>query len=268
MSNIKLGLAGWGFRQMSLREYFDTASRLGLPLVEMNCRPDVPAHLWVDCDQQDITEILDCTAEERIEIVALSAVNDFTQSEPAKLNSQAAQLRRIIELASKLAAQYVRVFVGQDAQANPAMLEKAVRKLQEAAQFAGSFDITLAVENGVGPLRSSQDCLEIMQQLRSDSIALLYTPANFARDGEDPIKALDLLAEHICYSHLADWDGQKVCAVGQGKIDWASQISLLNSCPAELALIEYPYPEDIELGSASSQKKLSSLLRRVGGKSR
>jgi len=267
MSDINLGLAGWGFRQMSLREYFDTASRLGLPLVELNCRPDVPAHLWVDYDQQDVTEVLDCVADEGIKIVALSAQNDFTQSEPGVLNSQVAQLRRIIELADALGAQYVRVVLGQDAQAGPAILETAVRKLQEAAQFADSFQVRLAIENGLGPLRSSQNCLKIMQQLRSDPIGLVYNPANFARDGDDPLKALELLGERIYYSHLADWDGQRICAVGQGSIDWEGLVSLLGQCPAELALIEYPHPEDIELGTAASQKKLTSLLRKIGGKS-
>ena len=87
MGNIKLGLAAWGFRQMTLREYFDTASRLGLGLIELNCRADVPAHLGPDFDQQDITEVLDGAADQGLRIVALSANNDFTRSDPAELNS-------------------------------------------------------------------------------------------------------------------------------------------------------------------------------------
>ena len=268
MSDIKLGVAGWGFRQMSLREYFNTASRLGLSLVELNCRPDVPAHLWLDCDQQDVIEILDCAADEKIRIEAVSAANDFTRNDSATLNTQASQLRRIVELAAELSAQYVRVVIGQDAQANPAMLETAIRKLQEVGRFAATLDITLAIENGNGPLRSSRDCLDVMRQLHSDSIGLLYNSANFARDGDDPVKALDMLSEHVCYSHLADWDGRRVCAVGQGKIDWPSLLTLLSECPAEIALIEYPHPEDIELGTAASQKKLTSLFRKLRSKDR
>ena len=250
---------------MSLREYFDTASRLALPLLELNCRADVPAHIWVDFDQQDVTEVLDCAADEGIEIVALSANNDFTQSDPAALNSQVAQLRRIIELAAQLAAKYVRVVVGQDTQCNPAVLETALRRLQEAAQFADSFQVTLAIENGFGPLLSAQQCLDIMQQLQGDPIGLLYNPANFARDGDDPVKALELLSEHICYSHLTDWDGKEFCAIGRGTVDWKSVVSLLSDCPAEFALIEYPCPQDIELGTAAGQKKLTSLLRKITG---
>ena len=264
MSNIKLGVAGWGFREMSLREYFDTAARLGLPFVELNCRADVPAHVGVDFDQQDVAEVLDCAADERIEIVALSTENDLSQSDPALLNSQVAQLRRAIELSSELGAQYVRVVLGSDTQAEPAVLEKALRNLQEAGRFADSFGLKLALENGVGPLRSSRDCLVIMQQVRAYPIGLLYNPANFARDGDDPAKALELLGEYVCYGHLADWDGKRVCAVGQGEIDWESVAKLLSQFPLECALIEYPHPEDIELGTASSQKKLTSLLRRLG----
>ncbi|NIA07289.1 MAG: TIM barrel protein [Actinobacteria bacterium] len=265
MSSIKIGVAGWGFRQMSLREYFDTASRLDLPLLELNCRADVPGHIWVDFDQQDVTEVLDCAADEGIEIVALSADNDFTQTDPAALNSQVAQLRRIIELADQLGAKYVRVVVGRDVQCAPAVLETAVRKLQEAAQFADSFPVRLAVENGFGPLVSVDHCLAVMQQLQSDSVGLLYNPANFARNGDDPVKALELLGEHICYSHLTDWDGKEFCAIGRGTIDWKSVVGLLSDCRAEIALIEYPYPQDIELGTAAGQKKLTSLLRKIDG---
>ena len=264
MSSIKIGVAGWGFRQMSLREYFDTASRLDLPLLELNCRADVPGHIWVDFDQQDVTEVLDCAADEGVEIVALSADNDFTQTDPAALNSQVAQLRRIIELAGQLGAKYVRVVLGRDVQCAPAVLEKAVRKLQEAAQFADSFSVRLAVENGFGPLVSVKHCLSVMQQLQSDSVGLLYNPANLVRDGHDPIKALELLGKHVCYSHLADWDGQEFCAIGRGNIDWQTLVRLLSNCPADFALIEYPCPQDIELGTAAGQKKLTSLLRKLG----
>lgn len=261
MSNLKLGLAGWGFREMSLREYFDAAARLGLGSIELNCRADVPAHLRVDFDQQDVAEVLDCATDEKIEIVALSTQNDFTQSDPALLNSQVAQLRRSIELTSKLGAQYVRVVLGNDNQAGLAALEKALRNLQEAGKFADSFGLKLALENGVGPLRSSRDCLEIMQQLRAYPVGLLYNPANFARDGDDPVRTVELLGEYVCYGHLADWDGKRVCAVGRGTIDWKSVMNVLSQYPLEFALIEYPHPEDIELGTASSQKKLTSLLR-------
>ncbi len=264
MSNIKLGVAGWGFREMSIREYFDTASRLALPLLELNCRADVPGHIWVDFDQQDVTEVLDCAADEGVEIAALSADNDFTQTDPPALNSQVAQLRRIIELADQLGAKYVRVVVGRDVQCAPAVLETALRKLQEAAQFADSFPVGLAVENGFGPLVSVDHCLDLMQQLQSDSVGLLYNPANFVRDGDDPVKALELLGEYICYSHLADWDGQESCAIGRGSVDWQTLVSLLSDCPADFALIEYPCPQDIELGTAAGQKKLTSLLRKLG----
>ena len=268
MSSLKFGLAAWGFRQMTLREYFDTASRLGLGLIELNCRADVPAHLGADFDQQDIAEVLDGAADQGLQIVALSANTDFISSDPAELNSQTAQLRRTIELASKLGAEYVRVLLGQDTQPAPAVLETAVRKLQEAGKFAGSFEIRLAIENGFGPLCSSRDCLEILQQLRGDPIGLLYNPANFLRDGDDPLKALELLAEYTCYSHLADYDGRQLCAIGRGSIDWTALTGLLSECPAEIALIEYPHPEDIELGTAAGQKKLTSLLRKFGGKNR
>lgn len=264
MSDIRIGVAGWGFRQMSLREYFDTASRLGVPLVELNCRADVPGHIWVDFDQQDVTEVLDCAADEGIEIVVLSADNDFTLADPVKLNSQVAQLRRIIELANQLGAKYVRAVVGRDAKCSPAVLENAVRKLQEAAQFAGSFEVKLAVENGFGPLSTVNECQEIMQQLQPDSAGFLYNPANFARGGDDPVRALELLGKRVCYSHLTDWNDEGFCAIGQGSIDWKSVVGLLSDCPAEFALIEYPRAEDIELGIAASQKKLTSLLRKHG----
>ena len=122
MSNMKLGLAGWGFREMTIREYFDTASRLGLPRIELNCRPDVPNHAWVDFDKQDITEVQDCAADQGIEIVALAAKNDFITTDPSALNSQVAQIRRTIELARELGAPYVRTVIGPDHQSSPAVL--------------------------------------------------------------------------------------------------------------------------------------------------
>jgi len=266
VKNIKLGLAGWGFRQMTLREYFDAASRLGLPLVELNCRADIPNHAWVDFDKQDITEVMDCATDLGIKIVALSANNDFTPSDPAQLNSQAAQLRRVIELAHEFGARFVRVIVGPASEISPSVRETAVRKLQEASQFAEGFGVILALENGLGSLLSSADCLGLMQELSADPIGLLYNPANFARYQDNPVAALELLSEYVCYSHLADWDGQRVCAVGTGGIDWPKVLNLLDKSDAHLALIEYPHPEDVELGIAAGQKALSSFLRKIGGR--
>ena len=266
MSNVKLGLAGWGFREMTIREYFDTASRLGLPLIELNCRPDVPNHAWVDFDKQDVTEVQDCAADEGLAIVALAANNDFTQSDPGLLNGQVAQIRRTIELAGELGASYVRAIVGADNQPPPAVLETALRRLQEAAQFADSFDIRLAIENGSGPLASAGQCLAIMEQLAADPIGLVYNPANFARDGDDPIKALELLGQYVCYAHLCDWDGRDCCPIGKGSIDWEKLITLLDKSPLTFALIEYPHPQDIELGTAVSYKKLASLLRKLSSR--
>ena len=265
MSNIKLGLAGWGFRQMSIREYFNTTSRLGLELIELNCRLDVPNHAWVDFDKQDVAEVQDCAADEGLTIAALAASNDFTLSDPGLLNGQVAQVRRTIELAHELGASYVRVIVGADSQPPAPVLERAVRRLQEAGQIADSFDIRLAIENGSGPLTLAQQCLEVMEQLGDDPIGLVYNPANFARDGDDPVKAFELLSKHVSYAHLCDWDGQDYCPIGKGTIDWKTLIPLLDASELELALIEYPHPGDIELGTASSCKKLTSLLRKPGG---
>ena len=264
MSNLELGLAGWGFREMSIREYFDTASRLGFGLIELNCRPDVPNHAWVDFDKQDVAEVQDCAADEGLKIVALAANNDFTLTDPGLLNGQVAQIRRTIELAHELGASYVRAVVGPDSQPPAAVLETALRKLQEAGQFADSFDIRLAIENGNGPLGLARQCSEIMEQLRADPIGLLYNPANFARDGDDPVKAFELLSKYASYAHLCDWDGQDYCPIGKGNIDWKTLIPLLDESELSLALIEYPHTADIELGTASGYKELTSLLRKPG----
>lgn len=266
MSNMKLGLAGWGFREMSIREYFNTASRLGLGLVELNCRLDVANHAWVDFDKQDITEVQDCATDEKLKIIALSANNDFTQNAPDLLSGQVAQIRRTIELAHELGASYVRAIVGTDNQPSAAVLETALRRLQEAGQFAASFDIRLAIENGQGPLSSAQQCLEIMEQLGADPVGLVYNPGNFARDGDDPVKAFELLVEHISYAHLCDWDGEACCPIGKGNIDWEKLVPLLDASDLQLGLIEYRQPADIELGTAASYKKLTSLLRKYGGR--
>ena len=220
MSKMKIGLAGWGFREMTIREYFNTASRLGLSTVELNCRPDVPNHAWVDFDKQDVTEVQDCAADEGIEIVALAANNDFTLSDPSALSTQVAQIRRTIVLAHEFGASYVRTVIGPEEKLSPAVLETALRKLLEAAQYANSFDIRLAVENGHGPLGSAQQCLDIMEQLAADPIGLVFNPANFARQGDDPVKAFEMLAEHVRYLHLCDWDSQDYCPIDKGNIDW------------------------------------------------
>ena len=265
MSNIKIGLAGWGFRNMSIREYFNTASRLGFSHLELNCRADVPNHAWVDFDKQDVAEVQDCAADQGIEIVALAAKNDFTGTDPGLLNGQVAQIRRTIELAGELGATYVRTIIGTEAQPSPAVLETALRKIQEAGQFADSCGIRLAIENGSGPFASAQQCLEIMEQLAAEPVGLVYNPANFARERQDPVKVLEMLGKHVCYAHLGDWDGRDYCPIGKGDIEWEKLISLLDKSQLTFALIEYPHDEDVEMGTAASYKKLTSLLRKLGG---
>lgn len=140
-------------------------------------------------------------------------------------NTQMDDLRRALDYAAILEAPYIRMFSfhipkGDDPATHRAQVLDWLGKMVEEAEKT---DVALAHENEKGIYGDiGVRCLDLFENIRSDSFVCVFDFANFVQCGERPLDdCWSLLKEHITYFHIKDAmlsDG-KVVPPGQGDGD-------------------------------------------------
>jgi len=178
-------------RPRSLRWYCDSCRELGLDGLHID-----PAHIDLD---RDIDWLADYARRSGLAI------------ELGAFGTSVEQLAGPLAAAERLGAEVLRTFVGgscadgRDATAERA--RTARRELERSVELAGCHNVCIAVENH-GDL-FLEDLLALLE-IESPWLGVCYDSGNFAFTGEDPVAALDALAERIACTHLKD-----VCEPGR-----------------------------------------------------
>ena len=137
--------------------------------------------------------------------LAVTAYSRFTSPDPAERAAQLDHLRRHIDLAADLGAQYVRTFIGQlpagrtKAQALPAIREC----LRAAAEHAAQAGVIVAAESHDDWVRSAA-VADILKAVPHPALRALWDFGNAFATGEDPAQGLRVLGPHLGYVHVKD----------------------------------------------------------------
>ncbi|MBD3293246.1 MAG: TIM barrel protein [Armatimonadia bacterium] len=288
MTDIKLACAAWGFREMSLPEYFEAVKEMGIDYVEVNLGPNSPGHLAFDASDGDLDRALQAAEDAGVQIVALAGGNNFAADD---LDAEIAKVNRQIEMCEALGAEVLRIFAGWVGAADytDATFERVSDGLEQVGKHAGAHGVMVAMENHGGITATGAQCSRLLTDaLKADdtlidftfnpavsammgppTVGLNYDPANFRHAGEDPLSALMVTADLINYSHWKDVryvDGEpEYCAVGEGVIDWAPIVEdLLASGFDGYWAIEYEETEDILRGTRDSAEYIRETLAAMG----
>jgi len=117
---------------------------------------------------------------------------------------------------------------------DPSDGEKVLDLLGEAARAIASRGIAASLENEPGPADTSDHLLRIFTALEGSGLKLNWDPGNLFKAGETDYRSgYAALRSHIDNVHVKDAirtpDGCRHVALGEGEIDWASQIGQLEA---------------------------------------
>ncbi len=124
--------------------------------------------------------------------------------------SDCADLRKVIDMARRLAAPCIRVYGGKlvtgEDDADGAKLDRLVKSLRECGDYAADRDVKLCLENHFGTMTTSATrTAEILRAIDHPAVGVLYDQANIAFfPAEDYKEALALLAGRIFHVHVKD----------------------------------------------------------------
>ncbi|MGD9498229.1 MAG: sugar phosphate isomerase/epimerase family protein [Armatimonadota bacterium] len=272
MAEPRFACAAWGFREMSLPEYFAAARSAGLEFVEVNVSPATPKHLTYEATDVQIEAMLRQAADAGVRVVALAGGNNFAAEDVA---AEVAKVRRQIDMAAVAGAEVLRIFAGWvgAAQFTDATFARISDALEQVGEYGAAQGVCVAMENHGGITATGAQCRRLLADAAAGMpvsripkpLGLNYDPANFRHSGEDALAALMVTSELINYSHWKDvrYEGDKpeYCAVGEGIIDWQPIVqSLVRNGFDGYWAIEYETVADVERGTRESLAYLRGLL--------
>jgi sugar phosphate isomerase/epimerase len=158
--------------------------------------------------------------------------------DPALRAKQLADARRFIDLASALAAPYVRVFGGKaDSDKSPMPSDETKSRvaagLRELGNYAGPLKVTVIIESH-DHFTASGTLKRVLQSADSEHVGLLWDAHHtFATSNEDPEFTVKQLGPWIRHTHLKDSTGsgenRKYVLTGRGHVPIEHQIESLRS---------------------------------------
>lgn len=261
---MKLGLAAWGLRETPEKEKFALAAKLGVRLLEVSIAGYPKDFLQLDADDPEIRQEKQWAEKQGIQLTCACAGNDFTGE---NVDEQIRNVKRVLEIASKLGAKQLRIFAGfaSDSLMDAARTEVMLSALRQVREKADGTGITLAVETH-GGVAGEKDVIrhyasaatrpDFWKRMLETGVSILFDPANLCAAGAiDPVEFFHNFREKIVSIHWKDFaefpGGVRPAACGEGMVDWPRLLEPTRSFEGPV-LIEYEPVEDVADGMRRS----------------
>lgn len=130
--------------------------------------------------------------------------------------------KNLLEISKILDTRYIRVFsfFMETEEEYSSSREEIIKRLIELTKLASEYDVILLHENEKDIYGDTMDrCLDLVENIPYKNFKLLLDPANYVQCGEDPLKAFNLLKDHIEYLHIKDAKSEDSSVVPAGKGD-------------------------------------------------
>lgn len=130
--------------------------------------------------------------------------------------------QRVVHIAKKLGAQYIRIFSFFHEGGEWTADERAevLSRLKKMIAYAEEQDVILLHENEKDIYGDIADrCRDLMQELACEHFKAVFDPANFVQCGEDTLRAYELMKDYVVYMHIKDAKEQDGSVVPAGMGD-------------------------------------------------
>jgi sugar phosphate isomerase/epimerase len=251
---MKLGMTMYSFNRYARQGKIDVpgfirwAADAGLESV------DLLAYYWKN-ESDEPEEARALIDDLGLELAAYAVGNNFVQADKAKFQAQVDVVRRGIEMAHRLGAPVMRIFGGHAPDMpQPDAFKLAAEGIALVVDEAEDAGVVLAVENHGGVPGTSEEVVELLQEIDSPWVRACVDVGNFITANDDPLEAVSRTVGYAVHVHVKDMkrieeeDGKiswQRCTPGQGDIDYPTVLRLLarNNYAGSLA-IEAEGPED------------------------
>ncbi len=219
------------FTDRPFTERMRLASRLGYRAIEF----------W-DWRDKDLAAIAETAAEEGLTVAAMSGNRRHSLVDPDDRSGLVEEMMQVFGAARRLRCPHVMMLSdvleadGSAASTSSLPAEKKVESmvegLSELAEWARASGVVMlleplntALDHRRCFLNSSKVGLEIVQQVASPQVSLLYDIYHMSMMGEDVLAEIERNWRWIGYLHVADMPGRH--QPGTGKIDYCAVVQLL-----------------------------------------
>jgi sugar phosphate isomerase/epimerase len=275
-----LGNAAWGFRETPLERQLQITADMGLSLLELSIAGHKNNELQRKPSASEIKKVAALFKKYKVDLTCAATGNDFTQADPEKCRADLEAVLDVLDTASKLGVQKLRIFAGFSPYKDVDEKRWSVMTgmIKRAADHARKRNVTLAVEThggvegfekGVKHFHSvSTHHGELARLLHEtpEDVGLNFDPANLWAVGiKEPETLYEEFKSRICYAHLKDFtpvpetDLIKPAACGEGPMDWKALAKAMSDYSGP-GLIEYEIPADAEHGFRRSLKFLKTVF--------
>ena len=209
------------YQNFSLEDALRGISRAGFRYVELLAEPTRPQGVHPDMPLKPLKEKL---TKNRLQVSSLSAPSNFLQDEARDY------FKKCLELGKKLNARIVNAPVGEPK--NEKEMKGVLKNLKNAASYAESLGMTMALEPHGDITSTGQKVLEIVNKLESAAVKINYDTANVIFYGDvSPEDDLALVVSKVAHLHIKDkrggykkWDFP---ALGKGRINFPAIFRIL-----------------------------------------
>lgn len=264
-----LGNASWGFREIPLEKQLEITRSNGLKLLELGIGGHANDFLQLNASDEDIAKVKELFSQYEIELVCASTGNDFTETDAKACEESAENVKKVIEIASKLGIKYLRIFAGFSpvSEITGERWERMMKCLNDVLKHGQKFNVLPAIEthggveeylDGIRHFPSTTTDKAVFEKLISEleyPLGIVFDPANLGAVGMNSAEVIEwyeCFKLQISFFHLKDFAGTaggaiEPCACGEGQLDWEMIWKTVKSSPCP-GLIEYEIPESVEQG--------------------
>ncbi len=209
------------YQNFSLEDALRGISRAGFRYVELLIEPTAPQWVHPDTPLKPLKEQL---TKNCLKVSSLSAPFNFSQDEGTDY------FKKCLELGKRLNVRITNTPVGEAK--NEKETKKMLRNLENAASYAESLGMIMALEPHGDISSTGQKVLEIVNELDCPAVKINYDTANVIFYGNvNPEEDLPLVVSRVAHLHVKDkrggykkWDFP---ALGKGKIDFLAVFRIL-----------------------------------------
>ena len=198
----------WGQGRLDLLDFIDRAGELGYDGVMIaGKRPHLSP---LDATPERLEEVKARLDRAGIDCAVIGGYTDFSGAASPMVpvpEMQIAYVESLARIAAQVGAKYVRVFSGYEKQGEPLIhvWERIVASLQECADRAAAYGVTLAVQNHHDMGVCTDAMAELHADIDRDNCKLGFDAWSLALRGEDVYEAAKRMAPHTAITTNADY---------------------------------------------------------------
>jgi sugar phosphate isomerase/epimerase len=194
-------------RTMTLFEWIDLAATLGVEGLEFYAG-------FLEDDNAFLKKVKAALEKHGLDMPMLCCSPDFTQPDPAQLQTEIEREKRMIEITAFFGGRFCRVLSGQRRPelTRAAGVTQVVRVIKSLLPFAEKHGVVLTMENHYKDnywqypefAQKMDVFVEIVDQIDSPWFGVNYDPSNTILAGEDPLILLDRVKRRVVSMHASD----------------------------------------------------------------